>query len=94
MKQMKKRYLLTVTILVCCMAIIFLPAPTAETAVRKELFFSLHPIKAISSSVQEGIIKNDPEYGDLYIVEDVDTSAIYLKKYPLGWLVTSRGTGP
>lgn len=91
---MRKKVLLTVSILVCCMAIIFLPAPTAEMAVRKELFFSLHPIKAISSSVQEGMIKNDPEYGDLYMVDDIDTSAIYVKKYPLGWLVTSKGTGP
>lgn len=74
--------------------IIFLPSLTAEMAVRKHLFLSFHPIKALSNSVHEGRIENDPRYGSIYEVEGINKPVIYVKKGALGWRVTSNGTGP
>lgn len=63
---------------------VFFPSMTAEVAVRKHLLLTFHPIKAFSNSVLGGKVKNDPKYGDLYIVEGVETPFIYAKKNSLG----------
>ncbi|RKP56851.1 hypothetical protein D7Z26_02350 [Cohnella endophytica] len=74
--------------------LVFFPSPTPEIAVRKHLFFSFHPMKAITKSIHEGTIKNDPRYGDEYEVNDLSQSYFYVKKNALGWRVTSTGSGP
>lgn len=90
---MRKKYL-WIFLLVLLIIFIFSPAPTAEIAVRKDLFFSFHPIKSLSNSIHEGKVKNDPKYGDLYEVDGIELSFMYVKKSAWGWRVTSRGTAP
>jgi len=89
----KKNFWIIVSVIFIIYFVLF-PSPTAEIAVRKHLLFTFHPVKAFSNSVLEGNIKNDPKYGDLYIVEGVDIPFIYVKSNGLGWRVTSSGTGP
>ncbi len=91
---MRKKNLWIIISALLIIYIVFFPSPSAEIAVRKHLFFTFHPIKAFSHSVQEGRIKDDPSYGDLYVVEGLNTPFIYVKKNDLGWRVTSNGTGP
>ncbi|MFC5472109.1 hypothetical protein ACFPPD_25845 [Cohnella suwonensis] len=92
--NMRKKNLSIIISAILIIYIVFFPSPTAEIAVRKHLLFTFHPIKAFSNSVQEGTIKNDPKYGDLYEVDGINTPLIYVKKFSLGWRVTSSGTGP
>ncbi|MDR6555053.1 hypothetical protein [Paenibacillus qinlingensis] len=91
---MRKKYLWVIFSVLLIIYILFFPSATAELAVRKDLFFTLHPIKAFSNSIHEGKIKNDSRYGDLYEVEGINSSFIYVKKSTLGWRVTSNGTAP
>lgn len=89
-----KKFLWTIVGAAVAVYIIFFPSFTGELAVRKHLLFTFHPIQAFSDAVQEGNIRNDPRYGDLYVVEGVKTPYIYVKKFALGWNVSSKGTGP
>ncbi|MGN7356181.1 hypothetical protein ACTHPF_02360 [Paenibacillus sp. SAF-054] len=89
-----KKLLWTIAGAAVAVYIIFSPSFTGELAVRKHLLFTFHPIQAFSNAVQEGNIKNDPRYGDLYVVEGMKTPYIYVKKSALGWSVSSKGTGP
>ncbi|MBP1996015.1 hypothetical protein [Paenibacillus eucommiae] len=90
----KKRLIGKMALLLLAVYFLFFPSPTPELAVRKYIFFSLHPVVAFSSDVQEGSIKNDPRYGKLFYVDGLSSSYIYVKKNGLGWRVTSSGTGP
>lgn len=90
---MSKKYIWITIAALLIVYVVFFPSPTAEIAVRKQLLFTAHPIKAFSDSLHEGTIKNDPKYGDLYEVEGLDT-VIYVKRNKLGWRVSSIGTGP
>ncbi|MFD0673780.1 hypothetical protein [Cohnella sp. GCM10027633] len=90
---MRKKYTWITIAALLIVYVVFFPSPTAEIAVRKQLLFTLHPIKAFSNSIHEGKIKNDPKYGDLYEVDGLD-SFIYVKKNALGWKISSIGTGP
>ncbi|MBW5448101.1 hypothetical protein GE107_18755 [Cohnella sp. CFH 77786] len=92
--QEKKKLILIITTLMIIFYIVLFPSPTPEIAVRKHLFLSFHPIKAFVEKVHEGGIKNDPRYGDLYIVESLDTPFLYAKKNFLGWRIVSTGSGP
>lgn len=92
--DLKKKNIQITAGIIILFYLLFFPAPTAEMAVRKDLFFEFHPVKAFSNSVHEGGIKNDPRYGNMYLVDGIDLSFIYVKKNALGWKVTSRGTGP
>lgn len=89
---MKKKILLVISCVLIIYLIIF-PMRTPEMAVRRDMFIR-NPVKAITSKVNEAKIKNDPRYGDLYIVLEADRPFIYVKKYVIGWYVTSSGNGP
>jgi len=91
---MRKKTVGIIFLIVLLAYFLFFPSPGAELAVRKQLFFSFHPIKAFSRSIHEGKIKNDPKYGDLYVVDGIDTPFVYVKKTAWGWRVTSSGSGP
>lgn len=90
----KKKYILITTLIILVIYVLFFPAPTAELAVRKDLLINFHPVKAFNDSIHEGKIKDDPSYGDLYLVDGIELSFVYVRKEPLGWRVVSRGTGP
>ncbi|MGG3280109.1 hypothetical protein [Paenibacillus solani] len=89
----KKTRLLLIIISALFIYLIIFPLPSPELAVRSYVFVS-NPIKAITSKVHEGKIKNDPMYGDLYIINEIEKSFIYVKKNSIGWYVTTSGTGP
>jgi hypothetical protein len=90
----KQKQLWIIISIILIIYIVFFPSPTPEIAVRKDMFFSFHPIKAFSVEVHEGRIKKDPRYGDLYEVDSLSRPFIYVKKNTLGWRVASSGTGP
>lgn len=92
--KFKKKNLLIIFIIVVVVYIVLFPSPSPEIAIRKYLFLSFQPIGATFEKIQEGIIKNDPKYGDLYIVNSLDKPFIYVKKNFLGWRVDSTGSGP
>jgi hypothetical protein len=92
MKKHLNKCILIVIGLALLYVVIF-PSITPELAVRKSMFIS-HPIHAIFDSIEEGNIKDDPMYGDLYFANQLELSFIYVKKNKLGWYVTSSGTGP
>lgn len=94
MRNKKARIIVAIAAAVIIFYIVFLPSPTAQWAVRKDLALQLHPVQAFGDYVHEGNIKNDPQYGDLYYVDDVSLAYVYVRKNALGWRVTSRGTGP
>jgi hypothetical protein len=73
--------------------VLFFPLPTAKLAIRKDIFFSLHPIKAFTTNISKGKIL-DPELGRLYELDGFSRRFIYVKKIRFGWVVTSQGTGP
>jgi hypothetical protein len=73
--------------------LLYLPLPTPEMAVRRDVF-TTNPIHALTATVHEGKVKNDPEYGDLYIVQELEQPFIYVKRFKLGWYAVRRGTGP
>ncbi|MDQ0195578.1 hypothetical protein [Paenibacillus wynnii] len=50
--------------------VLFFPMPSPEIAVRKYLIIT-YPVVAFTGKVDEGKVKNDPKYGDLYIVDEV-----------------------
>ncbi|MFC3800928.1 hypothetical protein [Cohnella sp. GCM10012308] len=95
MSKRIKKIVLTVVV-VLCVYFLFFPSITPQLAVRKQLLISFHPIKAVTSEVLQGKIKNDPKYGNLYEVADPDIteSFIYVKKSGFGWRVTSVGSAP
>ncbi|MFD2332588.1 hypothetical protein ACFSR7_25295 [Cohnella sp. GCM10020058] len=95
MSKKSKKIVLTLVVILL-VYFLFLPSITPELAVRKQLLISFHPIKAATSEVRQGSIKNDPEYGTLYEVADqaITEPFIYVKKSWLGWRVTSVGSGP
>jgi hypothetical protein len=92
---LKRRFLKWGSIIVglAIFYILFFPSLTPEMAVRMSLLIR-QPIVAFSGSVEEGNIKNDPMYGDLYIVDSAKGPFIYVKKYRLGWYASSGGSGP
>ena len=92
--KLKKSKFVSIALIAVSLYLLFFPSFTPEMAVRKDLFLSFHPVKAIVGDVQAGIIKNDPRYGDLYIVDGIDRPFIYVKKNSLGWHVASSGSGP
>jgi len=92
--QVKKKRALIITVIIVAIYIVFFPSPSLETAIRKHLLLTFRPLKAIAENIQEGNIKNDPKYGDLYIVDSLDKPFIYVKKNFLGWRVDSTGSGP
>jgi hypothetical protein len=73
--------------------VLFFPSLTPEMAVRMSLLIR-QPIVAFSGSVEKGNIKNDPLYGDLYIVDSAKRPFFYVKKYKLGWVAKAGGTAP
>lgn len=73
--------------------LIFFPLPSPELAIRRDLVLT-SPLVALTGEVIEGRIKNDPKYGDLYNVLEVELSSIYVKKNAIGWYVAFRGTAP
>lgn len=92
MSRITKRTVL-VTVSVLLIYILFFPLPTPELSVRRDMLIT-SPFIALTGEVIEGKIKNDPKYGDLYNVPQIELSSIYVKKNFLGWYVTSRGTAP
>lgn len=92
MNRITKRTLLTM-ISISLIYILFFPLPLPELSIRRDLL-TTSPLVALTGEVIEGKIKNDPKYGDLYIVPEVDLSFIYVKKNKIGWFVVSRGTAP
>lgn len=92
--KFKKKKILIIAIIVGIIYVVVFPSPSPELAIRKHLFLSFQPLKAIFENIQEGRIKNDPMYGDLYIVDSLDKPFIYVKKNFLGWHVDSSGSGP
>jgi hypothetical protein len=91
---MKKKKWWIAIIAVAVLYIVFFPSPSPELAVRKHLLLSFHPMMACLEPIQEGNIKNDPRYGDLYLVDASSRPFVYVKKSALGWRVSSAGTGP
>lgn len=92
MNRITKRTFLTM-ISISLIYILFSPLPIPELSIRRDLL-TTSPLVALTGEVIEGKIKNDPKYGDLYIVPEVDLSFIYVKKNKIGWIVVSRGTAP
>jgi hypothetical protein len=88
---MKK--MITICILILLFYVLFFPLPTAKLAIRKDIFFSLHPIKAFTTNISKGKILS-PELGQLYELDGFSRMFIYVKKNRMGWIVTSHGTGP
>ncbi len=72
---------------------LFFPLPSPELAIRRSLLTQA-PLSAFAGEVIEGKIKNDPRYGDLYIVPEIELSFVFVKKNNLGWYVDSNGTAP
>ena len=71
-----------------------------ELAIRKHIFFMLHPIDAFTVEIKDHH-HVDSEYGHAYGVYGLverstrnDISLFYLKKSVIGWYVTSKGSGP
>lgn len=91
---MRKMHLGIAIAAIAIVYVVFFPSPTAQLAVRKHLLLSFHPIKAFGNDVRKGSITNDPKYGDLYEVDGLEASVIYVKKNALGWRVSSTGTAP
>lgn len=91
---MRKMHLAIAIAAILIIYIVFFPSPTAELAVRKHMLLSFHPIKAFGNDVHKGTIANDPKYGDLYEVDGLEASVVYVKKIALGWKVASTGTAP
>jgi hypothetical protein len=73
--------------------VLFFPSPTPEMAVRMSLLFR-QPLLAFSSSIEKGKIVDDPQYGDLYIVDKAKRPYIYVKKTKIGWVANAGGTAP
>jgi hypothetical protein len=92
MNRIPKQILLII-ISLSLIYILFSPLPIPELTIRRDLL-TTSPLVAFTGEVIEGKIKNDPKYGDLYIVPEVDLSFIYVKKNKIGWFVVSRGTAP
>ncbi|CAN7723442.1 hypothetical protein [Paenibacillus sp. LjRoot56] len=88
----KQIWMISITTLLV-IYLFFFPNPTAELAVRKHLFFSLHPIKALSVHVKE---TGSTSFGGakLFYVDEVSKSFIWVKKNWLGYRVITDGTGP
>jgi hypothetical protein len=90
-RTIKQTVLVTVSALL--LYILFFPLPTPELSIRRDMLIT-SPLTALTGELIEGKIKNDPMYGDLYIIPEVELCFVYVKKNILGWYVTSRGTGP
>lgn len=88
----KQNWVISITTLLV-IYLFFFPTPTAELAVRKHLFFSLHPIKVFSAQVK-GTGSTSFGGAKLYYVGDVSRSFIWVKKNMLGYRVIADGTGP
>jgi hypothetical protein len=88
----KKPILIMVAVAILIVYIVFLPSPTAEIAVRKDIFFSMHPVLAFTAAVHNQ--RSTAAEGHLYTVNELELSFIYVQKNALGWRVTSNGTGP
>ncbi|KGE16841.1 hypothetical protein [Paenibacillus wynnii] len=91
MKKKTKIFLIIVGLFL--IYVLFFPMPSPEMAVRKYLLIT-NPVVALTGKVDEGKVNNDPKYGDLYFVYEVEKPFIYVKKNAMGWSVTSSGTGP
>jgi len=91
---MKKKNGWLAIVVAALLYIIFFPSPSPELAVRKHLLLSFHPMMACFEPIKEGNIKDDPRYGDLYLVDASSKPFVYVKKFALGWSVSSAGTGP
>jgi hypothetical protein len=92
MSKRKQSWIISITSLLV-IYLLFFPDLTAEIAVRKHLFFSLHPIKAFSVQVK-GTGSTSFGGAELYNVSEVTKSYIYVKKNWLGYRVLTEGTGP
>ncbi|MBT2291108.1 hypothetical protein J7E73_18575 [Paenibacillus albidus] len=92
MKRITKRVLLG-TVSALLFYILFIPLPTPELTIRRYLLFR-SPITALTGDIIEGQIKNDPKYGNLYVLPKVELSFIYVQKNNIGWYVTTQGTAP
>ncbi|MNR43500.1 hypothetical protein D3C85_1621270 [compost metagenome] len=89
----KKRIALISLSVLLFIYVFILPLPTAELAVRRNIFISLHPIKAFHVEVTT---KGSTSFGGavLYNVSEVSRSFIWVKKSWLGYRVIADGTGP
>lgn len=83
----KKRNWLTLAAIILVMYVLFFPTITPELAIRKYMFFTLHPIKAFTAKLQNN--DNISSYGNQYYVGDLRKSFISVQKKSLGWYVTS-----
>ncbi|GGF71526.1 hypothetical protein GCM10010912_15800 [Paenibacillus albidus] len=92
MKRITKRVLLG-TVSALLFYILFIPLPTPELTIRRYMLFR-SPITALTGDIIEGQIKNDPKYGNLYVLPKVEISFIYVQKNNFGWYVTTQGTAP
>lgn len=89
---MKKRITFIVALIVF-VYLLFFPLPTAKMAIKRDLLIT-DPRAFLTSKIEEGRIKDDPTYGDLYMVTKTERSFAYVKRNAIGWHVTSRGSGP
>lgn len=89
----KRKIWLIIIMSVLLIYLLFFPFPTAELTVRRHIFFSLHPIKAINAQVTK---TGSTSFGgaNLYDVSEVSRSFIWVKKNWLGYRVIADGTGP
>ncbi|MNC40681.1 hypothetical protein D3C76_133230 [compost metagenome] len=92
MHKSKARYLY-ISAGIIALYLVFFPSFSPELAVRKSLL-PRHPVLAVTGEVTEGRIKNDPRYGELYVVEKADLPYVYVKKNRLGWTAASVGSAP
>jgi hypothetical protein len=88
----KQVWIISITTLLV-IYLFFFPNLTAELAVRRHLFFSLHPVKAFSVQVK---VTGSTSFGgaELFYVNEVSKSFIWVKKNWLGYRVIADGTGP
>lgn len=92
MPKRKQIWIISITSLLVIYLFIF-PYPTAELAVRKHLFFTFHPINAFSAQVK-GTGSTSFGGAELFVVNEVAKSFIWVKKNWLGYRVITDGTGP
>ncbi|NQX61197.1 hypothetical protein [Paenibacillus qinlingensis] len=91
--QRKKQIWLISSISLVMVYSLMLPLPMAELAVRRQVFFSLHPIKSLSTKV---VNSGSTSFGgaQLYYVGEISRSYIWVKKNGLGYRVIADGSGP
>jgi hypothetical protein len=92
LKRSYKKWILIIVGLSLIYALFF-PSPTPEMAVRMSLLVR-QPVLAFSGSIEKGKIVDNPQYGDLYIVNKAIRPFIYVKKTKLGWVANGGGTAP